>query len=140
MAAYEDWGDQAKALLGCLHKPSRWSICVVHPHLHSYTKGNIALIGDAVNCTKFASENPVLTCNASRHMVCLRIWVAAQDKAWRTLWFLLVCWARLVSLRVTLRYEWMIGSLMLSANTYLCRMYCAFMMNCGDPDLRKSGI
>lgn len=46
--AYEGWGDQVKALLRCLHIPSKWSICVVHPHLSSYVQGRIALIGDAV--------------------------------------------------------------------------------------------
>ncbi|THH33455.1 hypothetical protein EUX98_g789 [Antrodiella citrinella] len=49
LEAYDGWGHQVKGLLKCLHKPSKWSICAVHPHLPSYVKGNVALIGDAAH-------------------------------------------------------------------------------------------
>ncbi|KAH8099306.1 FAD/NAD-P-binding domain-containing protein [Cristinia sonorae] len=48
-AAYDGWGNQVHALLSCLKKPSRWSICVVHPHLDSFIQGRVALIGDAAH-------------------------------------------------------------------------------------------
>ncbi|TCD68113.1 hypothetical protein EIP91_011566 [Steccherinum ochraceum] len=49
LSVYDGWGPEVRALLSCVHKPSRWSICVVHPHLQSYVDGNVALLGDAAH-------------------------------------------------------------------------------------------
>lgn len=43
------------ALLGCIQKPSKWSLHAVYPPLETYVSGNIALIGDSV-CTPSTSH------------------------------------------------------------------------------------
>jgi hypothetical protein len=45
---FSGWGSDVMALLGCIRKPSKWSIHAVHPPLEAYVSGNIALIGDSV--------------------------------------------------------------------------------------------
>ena len=49
---FDAWGPDVRTLLGCLpEKTLRWSVHVVHPSLESYSKGNVALLGDAVRVT-----------------------------------------------------------------------------------------
>ena len=45
---YEGWGSDVLKVLGCIQKPNKWMIHVVHPPLHSYVKDRVALLGDAV--------------------------------------------------------------------------------------------
>ncbi|OCH96428.1 FAD/NAD(P)-binding domain-containing protein [Obba rivulosa] len=47
--AYEGWGPDVVNILKCIEKPSKWSIHVVYPLLETYTKGRIALLGDAAH-------------------------------------------------------------------------------------------
>ncbi|KAH9835875.1 uncharacterized protein C8Q71DRAFT_797371 [Rhodofomes roseus] len=46
---FEGCGPQVMGLLECIKEPSKWSIHVVHPHLESFVKGRVALIGDAAH-------------------------------------------------------------------------------------------
>ncbi|KAI0639949.1 FAD/NAD-P-binding domain-containing protein [Trametes polyzona] len=47
---YEGWGPDISILLDHMpEQPSKWSIHVVHPPLESYSKGRIALLGDAAH-------------------------------------------------------------------------------------------
>lgn len=48
MGHYEDFGSNIRAVLGCIDKPNKWYINVVYPHLKTYVRGKIALLGDAV--------------------------------------------------------------------------------------------
>ncbi|KZT74947.1 FAD/NAD(P)-binding domain-containing protein [Daedalea quercina L-15889] len=49
LKVYEGCGPEVAALLRCIKTPSKWSIHVVHPHLESFVKGRVALIGDAAH-------------------------------------------------------------------------------------------
>lgn len=51
MNVFHGWGDDVIRLLGCMVKATKWSINVVYPHLETYVKRNVALVGDAV-CTQ----------------------------------------------------------------------------------------
>lgn len=54
---YEGWGPDVSILLDCMpEKPSKWSIHVLYPPLESYTKGRVALLGDAVRHPSSASR------------------------------------------------------------------------------------
>ncbi|EPT01591.1 FAD/NAD-binding domain-containing protein [Fomitopsis schrenkii] len=46
---FEGCGPQVMALLKCIKTPSKWSIHVVQPHLQSFVKGRVAVIGDAAH-------------------------------------------------------------------------------------------
>ena len=46
---FEDFGSDIRSVLGCMERPLKWYINVVYPHLSSYTKGHVALLGDAVH-------------------------------------------------------------------------------------------
>ncbi|KAH9937365.1 uncharacterized protein B0H18DRAFT_1206226 [Fomitopsis serialis] len=46
---FEGCSSEVMALLECIKEPSKWSIHVVHPHLESFVKGRVALIGDAAH-------------------------------------------------------------------------------------------
>lgn len=47
---YAGWGSDVKILLDCMpEESSKWSIHVVHPPLETYTKGRVAVLGDAVS-------------------------------------------------------------------------------------------
>ncbi|OCH96306.1 FAD/NAD(P)-binding domain-containing protein [Obba rivulosa] len=46
---YEGWGPDVINTLKCVQSPSKWSIHVVYPLLETYTKGRIALLGDAAH-------------------------------------------------------------------------------------------
>ena len=46
--AYAGFGPDAMKLLGCVQKADRWAINFVYPALPSYSKGRIAVLGDAV--------------------------------------------------------------------------------------------
>lgn len=48
LAEYEDFGDDIRSVIGCIERPLRWYINVVYPHLPTYVKGRVALLGDAV--------------------------------------------------------------------------------------------
>ena len=48
MDAFHGWGNDVIRLLGCMVKATRWSINVLHPHLPTFVKGKVALLGDAV--------------------------------------------------------------------------------------------
>ena len=45
---FEGCGPQVMALLNCIKTPSKWAIHVVQPHLDTFVKGRVAVIGDAV--------------------------------------------------------------------------------------------
>ncbi|KIM88945.1 hypothetical protein PILCRDRAFT_245641 [Piloderma croceum F 1598] len=46
---FSGWGSDVMALLGCIQKPSKWSLHAVYPPLETYVSGNIALIGDSAH-------------------------------------------------------------------------------------------
>lgn len=48
MDHYEDFGSKIRAVMGCIDKPNKWYINVVYPHLKTYVRGKVALLGDAV--------------------------------------------------------------------------------------------
>ena len=45
---YAGWGSDVQHILECVENPSAWSIHFVQPPLDNYTRGAVALIGDAV--------------------------------------------------------------------------------------------
>ncbi|GJE87995.1 FAD-dependent oxidoreductase [Phanerochaete sordida] len=49
MEQYSDFGSNIRAVLGCIDKPNKWYISVVYPHLKTYVRGKVALIGDAAH-------------------------------------------------------------------------------------------
>ena len=47
---FEGWGPDVVTLLRCMpEKTGRWSIHVVHPELERYSRGHVAIVGDAVS-------------------------------------------------------------------------------------------
>ncbi|KAM5540777.1 hypothetical protein V8D89_005421 [Ganoderma adspersum] len=47
---FEGWGPDVVTLLRCMpEKTGRWSIHVVHPQLMTYSKGHVAILGDAAH-------------------------------------------------------------------------------------------
>lgn len=46
---FADYGSNVRSILACIDKPNKWYINVVYPHLESYVKGRVALLGDAVS-------------------------------------------------------------------------------------------
>ncbi len=48
LSEFEGWGSDVLGLLSCVQKTDKWLINVLHPELRSYTKGRVALLGDAV--------------------------------------------------------------------------------------------
>ncbi|RPD82203.1 FAD/NAD-P-binding domain-containing protein [Lentinus tigrinus ALCF2SS1-7] len=47
---FDGWGPDVSILLGLMpEKVSRWSLHVVHPPLENYTRGRVALLGDAAH-------------------------------------------------------------------------------------------
>ena len=60
---FEGWGPDVVTLLrGMPEKTGRWSIHVVHPELPSYSKGRVAIVGDAVCCSCLCSIEDGKTC------------------------------------------------------------------------------
>ncbi|EKM56057.1 uncharacterized protein PHACADRAFT_257104 [Phanerochaete carnosa HHB-10118-sp] len=49
MDQYTDFGGSIRAVLGCIDKPNKWYISVVYPHLKTYVRGKVALLGDAAH-------------------------------------------------------------------------------------------
>ncbi|KAI0077462.1 FAD/NAD(P)-binding domain-containing protein [Panus rudis PR-1116 ss-1] len=49
---FEGWSHDATTLLSCGRNINKWSIHVVHPHLETYVRGGIALIGDAAHAMR----------------------------------------------------------------------------------------
>lgn len=49
LAAYPDFGSGIRGVLGCIAKPNKWYINMVHPHLPTYANGRVAVLGDAVS-------------------------------------------------------------------------------------------
>ena len=49
--AYEGWGPEVTNLLGCMEKPTKWSINVVYPPIppEKWVKDRVAVLGDAVS-------------------------------------------------------------------------------------------
>ena len=54
---YSGWGSDVQNILKCVEKPSVWSIHFVQPPLENYTRGAVALIGDAVSKAKQLTRN-----------------------------------------------------------------------------------
>lgn len=46
---FEDWGSEARVVLGSAETFNKWFVEVLYPHLETYVKGRIALLGDAVS-------------------------------------------------------------------------------------------
>ena len=46
-----DFAPEIRNLLKCIEKPTKWYMNIVHPHLDTYSKGRVALLGDAVRLT-----------------------------------------------------------------------------------------
>ncbi|KIP06188.1 hypothetical protein PHLGIDRAFT_91141, partial [Phlebiopsis gigantea 11061_1 CR5-6] len=46
---FKDYDSNLLSILGCLAKPNKWYINVVYPHLDSFVKGRVALLGDAAH-------------------------------------------------------------------------------------------
>jgi len=46
---FEEFGDDVKAMIKCMHNVNKWSIHLVHPTLDSYAKGAVALVGDSAH-------------------------------------------------------------------------------------------
>ena len=59
--AFADYGSNIRAVLGCIDKPNKWYINTVYPHLQTYAKGHVALLGDAVRARGPRCKD-VLTC------------------------------------------------------------------------------
>ena len=54
-AEFAEWGPDVRCLVGCMPEQTlRWSVHVVYPPLESYSRGRVALLGDAV-CASFPS-------------------------------------------------------------------------------------
>jgi salicylate hydroxylase len=49
LETFDDCGPEVKKLLSLAEKPSKWAIHSVDPPLDNYSRGNIALIGDAAH-------------------------------------------------------------------------------------------
>ena len=45
---FADWGSDVIKIMKCVQSVSKWSIQMVDPPLQSYSKGGVALVGDAV--------------------------------------------------------------------------------------------
>lgn len=48
LAEFEDFGTGIRSVIGCIEQPLKWYINVVYPHLSTYSKGHVALLGDVV--------------------------------------------------------------------------------------------
>lgn len=49
LSAYAGWGPDVLALLGCMENPSAWAIHSVKPLLETYSRGRVAVLGDAAH-------------------------------------------------------------------------------------------
>ena len=49
MDQFSDFGSNIRGVLSCIDKPNKWYINVVYPHLHTFARGRVALLGDAVS-------------------------------------------------------------------------------------------
>ena len=45
---FQNFGDGVRALLSCATSTNKWYINVLYPHLPTFVKGRVALVGDAV--------------------------------------------------------------------------------------------
>jgi salicylate hydroxylase len=43
-----DYSQDVRDLLRCIANPVKWYVNIVYPHLKTYAKGRVALLGDAV--------------------------------------------------------------------------------------------
>lgn len=81
---YEGCGPQVMALLKCIKTPSKWSIHVVQPHLESFVKGRVVVIGDAVSMHACGSRGRLGADAIHRHMECCHTLDLAQVKVSKT--------------------------------------------------------
>ncbi|KLO12590.1 FAD/NAD-P-binding domain-containing protein [Schizopora paradoxa] len=49
LSEFADWGPDVRAFLGCLENPSAWAVHSVNPLLDSYSRGRVAVLGDAAH-------------------------------------------------------------------------------------------
>lgn len=49
LEAFDDCGPEVKKLLSLIEKTSKWAVHSVDPPLDNYSRGNVALIGDAAH-------------------------------------------------------------------------------------------
>lgn len=56
-----EFSKDARALLSCIEEPSKWYINIVYPHLDTYARGRVALLGDAVGPTSIGNLTSSLT-------------------------------------------------------------------------------
>ena len=47
--SFTGWGHDALKLLSCIESPSAWSIHAIDPPLGSYSRGQVAILGDAAH-------------------------------------------------------------------------------------------
>ena len=80
LAEYEDFGSDIRRVLGCIERPLKWYINVVYPHLPTYVKGHVALLGDAAGvylCSqlRLILSGPMSFFRFGRHMGCYPIYM-----------------------------------------------------------------
>ena len=49
LATFKEFGDGVRALLSCATNINKWYINVLYPHLPTFVKGRVVLVGDAVS-------------------------------------------------------------------------------------------
>ena len=81
---YEGCGPQVMALLKCIKTPSKWAIHVVQPHLDSFVKGRVAVIGDAVSLPAVRLAGVLEVDALHRPTACCRTSVLVQLKVLKT--------------------------------------------------------
>ena len=59
LKAYEGWGSEMTNLLSCVEETAKWDIDVVAPPIEAegWTKGAVAILGDAVRDTVYLSDS-----------------------------------------------------------------------------------
>lgn len=68
-----DFGPDVVALLKCLQSPGKWHINIVSPHLKSYARGRVALLGDAVSVIIHSAPRMLRLTSRFRHTGCCPI-------------------------------------------------------------------
>ncbi|KAI0272657.1 FAD/NAD-P-binding domain-containing protein [Gloeopeniophorella convolvens] len=46
---FSGFSDEPHRIISCMEKPTKWAIHVVHPHLKSFVRKNVVIIGDAAH-------------------------------------------------------------------------------------------